>query len=205
MEHTITLLRAAENKETFFRRISALYPTRDERYRAIAAAYEDAKDAFRGVERESGERYFEHLRAVALIIIDKLRVTDHEIIIAALLHDIVEDNEHWTFDRVEHSYGPRVTTLLEWITKPPKAEFGGDKEARDRWYHDRFDRAPRDFFLIKLPDRLHNLWTLDACPAEKRVLKLRETEQYYIPQAIRQILLIDELEHAVAKIKSANP
>ena len=165
MEHTITLLRAAENKETFFRRISALYPTRDERYRAIAAAYEDAKDAFRGVERESGERYFEHLRAVALIIIDK----------------------------------------LEWITKPPKAEFGGDKEARDRWYHDRFDRAPRDFFLIKLPDRLHNLWTLDACPAEKRVLKLRETEQYYIPQAIRQILLIDELEHAVAKIKSANP
>ena len=80
-----------KNRESFFRRIALLFPVSDFRYKIIERAYDTAKDAFCNEVRDGNERYFEHLRGVTLILIEHLRVRDHELIVSALLHDIAED------------------------------------------------------------------------------------------------------------------
>jgi len=193
-------LTAAENRESFFRRIAGFFPTLDPRYQEIERAYNFAKDAFRGRTRESGDRYFEHLRSVALILIDYLRVKNHKLIIAALLHDIVEDVPSWTIGRVEHEFGQEVALLVEWMTKPPRDEFAS-LQKRVALYHDRFRNAPREFFLIKLADRYHNLVTLWACPKEKRARKIKETRAYYLPYAEEHLILLHEIEDVLVRLE----
>lgn len=198
MFERMSFLETFENRESFFNRIAALYPTLDPRYRRIEQAYNDAKDAFRDIYRDDEEtRYFEHIRAVALIIIEYLRIKDPDIIVAALLHDIVEDIDSWTIQRVRDRYGDRVAFLVEYLTKPDKENFAS-KQERDDLYHSRFHSAPREFFLIKLPDRFHNLYTLWNCDVEKRKRKISETKQYYLPFAESQLILLHELEAQIS-------
>jgi len=194
---SLPFLSGAENRESFFRRIKLYYPTLDPRYQAMERAYNTAKDVFRGTLRDDGERYFEHLRAVTLILIVYLRVIDHEMIIAALLHDLVEDFPHlWSIERVRQEFGQRVAYLVEYLTKPSKDEYP-KKEDRDHAYHSRFAAAPREFFLIKLADRWHNLLTLGGCPKEKQVRKVAETVQHYLPHAEKHGILLHEIEAAL--------
>ena len=190
-------LTGAENRASFFKRVSIYYPTLDPRYKLIEKAYNDAKDAFRGILRDDGEtRYFEHIRAVALILLDYLRTRDFEIIIAALLHDIVEDKDEWTIERVKNEYGERVALLVEYLSKPSKEEYPNPRE-RESIYHSRFESAPREFFLIKLADRFHNMSTLWTCTEEKRKRKVEETRRYYMPQAEKHLILLHELEEVL--------
>lgn len=192
-------LKGAENRESFFRRIALFFPKSDYRYLAIERAYNYAKDAFRDVEREGGGRYFEHIRAVALILIDYLRVKDYRLIIAALLHDIVEDCPEWTIERVRNEFGDYVAYLVDYLSKPDKADYP-TKEARDHAYHERFENAPREFFLIKLADRLHNIITLASCPKEKRLRKLDETVNFYMSYAEEHFILYHELLEAMENV-----
>lgn len=194
-------LNEAENRESFFKRVACFYPTLDDRYKMIRRAYNTSKDAFRGTEREGGERYFEHLRAIALILMEYLRVKDHTLIVAALLHDLVEDIDSWTIDRVRLEFGEDVAVLVEWLTKPPVAQFES-KKLRNEMYHGRFVNAPREFFLIKLSDRLHNTLTLSMCSKDKRVRKIEETERYYMPYAEEHFILYYELKDALANAQS---
>ncbi|MBI5401002.1 MAG: HD domain-containing protein [Candidatus Yonathbacteria bacterium] len=199
LDKLLPMLTPAENKESFFRRIAIFYPTLDPRYKAIQRAYKEAKEAFREDEREDGIRYFEHLRAVALIL-QYLRVGDYRRIIAALLHDIVEDHpDMWPIERVEEEFGHEVALLVEYCTKP-SLEICVTKEEQDRIYHTRFREAPRDFFLIKLSDRLHNVLTLDTCSLEKRQRKIAETKEHYMPYAEEHFILFYELEEALARV-----
>jgi GTP diphosphokinase / guanosine-3',5'-bis(diphosphate) 3'-diphosphatase len=194
------ILEKAGNRQDFFKIIAAMYPTRDFRYKMIEKAYNCGKDAFREIYRESGERYFEHLRAVALILMLYLRVKDHRLIVAALLHDIVEDILSWTIERVDQEFDPEVALLVEWVTKPE--DVFQNKEECERVYHKRFLVAPRDFFLIKMPDRLHNLLTMWACSKEKRRRKIEETRNHYIPFAEKHFILIHEIEEAIRELES---
>lgn len=197
----MTFLSAAENRKSFFRRVALYYPTLDPRYNLIEKAYQDAKDAFRGKFRDDGEtRYFEHIRAVALILLDYLRIRDHELIIAALLHDIVEDNESWTIERVRLEYGEHIALLVEYLTKPSREDFPGVGEV-ERAYHSRFESAPREFFLIKLADRFHNVYTIWTWSEEKRRRKIEETRRYYMPHAERHLILFHELEEELEKVE----
>lgn len=190
------MLTPAGNRETFFKRIAEFYPRLDHRYISIERAYNIAKEAFHEDKRDDGERYFEHLRAVALIVL-YLRVTDYEMIIAALLHDIVEDHpKEWPIERVEKEFGRRVAWLVQYCTKPSLEECGS-KEEQDRIYHRRFIEATREFFLIKLADRLHNVLTLGTCKLEKRKRKVAETEQFYMPHAEKHFILYYELKEAL--------
>jgi len=192
-----------EHKGAFLRRVDRLFPTTDHRHLNIMKAYEIAKAAFRSKFRDDGvERYFEHLRFVALIVIDILRVRDPDVIVAALLHDIVEDIPEWTFERVRLEFGVRVAGLVWWVTKPPAEEYASKAE-RDRSYHRRFDRAPREAVLIKLADRLHNLCTLWSVEEKKRSRKISETEDFYLSLAEREICLIHEIEEALAELRQA--
>ncbi|TSC62583.1 MAG: GTP pyrophosphokinase [Parcubacteria group bacterium Gr01-1014_48] len=192
----MTFLKANENRESFFRRIALFYPKLDYRYIMIERAYDDAKDAFREMYRDEGIRYFEHLRCTALILIDWLRVRDHHLIVAALLHDIVEDKESWTIDRVCEEYDIEIARLLEFLSKEDVSLYTS-KEERDRVYHERFEYAPRDFFFVKLADRLHNLITGTGTTKEKRERKIVETKRYYLPYAEKHCILIHELEEAI--------
>lgn len=197
LEIVRALLKEAENRETFFRRIASFLPPMDPRYKLIEKAYNAAKDAFRDKEREEGGRYFEHLRATALILIDYLRVRDYILIIVALLHDIVEDNPSWTIERVRLEFGDEVALLLDYCSKPSENDYS--KEEGLRVYHARFEYAPRNFFLIKLSDRLHNMLTIWKCTPEKITRKIEETRRHYLPYAEKHVILIHELEEAIKK------
>ena len=201
MKKRLAFLSAAENRKSFFKRIAFCYPSSDYRYKAIERAYNCAKDAFRGISREGGPRYFEHIRAVALILIVYLRVTDYRIIIAALLHDIVEDIPSWTIERVRNEFGDEVAVLVDFLTKPALKDFVSEQE-RDEVYHSRFRFAPREFFLLKLSDRLHNLLTLDACSKEKQLRKIEETRRHYLPYAETHLILLHEIEEAIEDIEN---
>jgi (p)ppGpp synthase/HD superfamily hydrolase len=204
MPDRMAFLSGTENHDSFFRRVALHYPSLDPRYRMIHKAYNDAKDAFRGHFRDDNEtRYFEHIRAVALIVLDYLRVRDHEIIVASLLHDIVEDKPEWTVERVRLEYGDRVAYLVQYLTKPSKEDYPNKME-RELVYHSRFEAAPREFFLIKLPDRFHNLRTLWACSEEKRRRKVVETRRYYLPYAERHLILLHEIEEALHELDPMN-
>ncbi len=186
-------LKSAENRETFFARIKRLFPYSDQRYILIERAYDTAKDEFKQFYRESGERYFEHLRRVTIIAIDYLYVTNYHMIAACLLHDIVEDIKSWTVEKVRLSFGEEVACLVDWLTKTDKTI-----------YHERFINAPREFFLIKLPDRLDNLLTLWDCSPAKVRRKIKETRGHYLPFAKKHLILPHEIEKALLELEK-NP
>lgn len=198
----IALLQSgSENRETFFARIALFFPVLDYRYKEIERAYNLVKEEFRDIMREDGQRYFEHLRAVALILIVHLRVKDYRLIIAALLHDLVEDRpERWTIQRVRAEFGDEVALLVDFLTKHERPGMT-DEECVDA-YHRRFRFAPRGFFLIKLADRLHNLITLWACSPEKRRRKIAETRDHYLFWAEEHCILIHEIEGAIELLEN---
>lgn len=204
------ILSASETKETFFIRIERLYSIYSKEYRFIERAYDDAVVAFRGKYRDSGEEYFTHLRAVAIILIDylfifertDLKIPAYKIIAAALLHDVVEDcPDEWTLDRIFRDYTEDVALLLDYVSKRPKKDFPSVVEQR-KFYHDKFVNAPIEFFLIKLADRLHNQMTLWSCDKDKVSFKIYETKEYYIPWARRLGILAHELQETVILLEN---
>jgi (p)ppGpp synthase/HD superfamily hydrolase len=198
-QNRFAFLNQSENRESFFARIAQIFPRSDVRFHLIEKAYDTAKDAFRGIERDGGERYFEHIRAVTLILVDYLYIRDHELIIAAILHDLVEDIAAWDVERVEREFGIRVARLVDYLSKPRASEMP-DKRERERIYHDRFEQAPREFFIVKMADRLHNLLTLGSCSEEKRRRKMVETVTHYLPHARKHLILVHEIEDALAAL-----
>jgi guanosine-3',5'-bis(diphosphate) 3'-pyrophosphohydrolase len=196
------LLSKAENRTSFFERIAEIFPPTDERYLLIEKAYNMAKDAFRNVKRDEGVRYFEHLRAVALILIVYLRVRDADLIAATLLHDIVEDIEGWTNERVAREFNPRVALFVYWVTKPKLGGRFKTKDDVDRKYHRMLRDAPREGILIKAPDRLHNLITMWNQDKERMRRKVSETKDFILPLLEKHQILIHEIEDVLKLIES---
>lgn len=184
----------SEDKDTFFARVEEHFFPRSSQYKKIEKAYETAKNAFRNKKRDTGERYFEHLRSVALIIMCHLQIYDVDLICAALLHDIVEDcKEEWTMERLQSEFGERVAMLVEQVTNPDENDFGS-KEAMLEYLHHRQENMCRDAAIIKLADRFHNMFTLwQPVRLEKIERKLRETKEHYLKKLARkhQILLLE--------------
>lgn len=145
-------------------------------------AYEMAKYGHRNQFRESGERYFEHLRATAIILIDEIGVSDVEMIIAALLHDTLEDSFLLTPDRIKITFGERVATLVAAVSKPRRNDPRfKSKQERHGFYFAQLKDSCVEAKIIKLADRLQNTRTLDACSAEKQSRKTKETVDVYLP------------------------
>lgn len=200
LEKVRKVFKERNSREAFFQVVDRFFPKGNADYRLIEQAYSTAKDAFREIERENGERYFEHLRAVALILMVYLRVRDANAIAAALLHDIVEDIPGWNQERLAVEFSQTVAEYVWWVSKPSLDRFGGNKEARNRAYHQTLGQAPRMPLLIKLCDRLHNLLTLWDTPLAKQKRKVQETQDFYLSIAEAQIVLIHEMEAAINEI-----
>jgi (p)ppGpp synthase/HD superfamily hydrolase len=182
----------AKNRRAFFQRIHHLYPASDPCYQLIEKAYDTAKDEFRHIHRDTGERYFEHLRRSTLIMIDWLFVTDWHLIVAELLHDLVEDIPSWTIERVRREFGEEIARLVDWMTKPKD-----DEED----YFRRLPNAPRSFWLMKLSDRLDNLLTLWGCTPEKINRKIKETKDIFLVYARKELILAHEIEEALEALE----
>jgi (p)ppGpp synthase/HD superfamily hydrolase len=201
LEKVKLILKEAEDRETFLRRISSFLPPTDPRHQLIIEAYNDAKDAFRDIKRSSGQRYFEHLRGVFLIQFDYLRIRDHVDLIAGMMHDMPEDIRSWPIERVQLKYGNEVAMLVDYASKPSKEEYPDETE-RLAVYHKRFEYAPRKLWGIKLPDRLHNLLDMWSFSPEKIAIKIEETKRYYLPYAEKHGILIHELEEAISELEN---
>ena len=153
-------------------------------YIKICAALEFAKKAHEGQKRQSGEDYIIHPCAVASILMDL--GMDYKTIIAALLHDVLEDTPH-TAQEIEALFGPEVVALVNGVTKLNKLRFKSKEEEQAENFKKLFFAMANDIrvIIIKLSDRVHNLRTIDYLSEERRLAIAQESLDIYAPIAGR--------------------
>lgn len=157
--------------------LALIAPHVDEgKLRRIKHGYLLSKVAHQGQERDQGGRYFDHPKAVAVILMLEVGIVDADMIIAALLHDTVEDTDLRDEDLFCDLFGDWVVVALRYLTK------------RDGYdYNAGLMRADWRTLMVKLADRVHNVRTLGGVTQEKRARKLRETREEYVPLADRLV------------------
>lgn len=151
---------------------------------ALRQSYVVARDAHEGQTRSSGEPYIIHPVAVARILAE-MRL-DHETLMAALLHDVIEDTEISKED-LANQFGETVADLVDGVSKLDKLKFRNRKEAQAENFRKMVLAMVQDIrvILIKLSDRTHNMRTLGALRPDKRRRIARETLEIYSPLAHR--------------------
>ncbi len=148
----------------------------------LQRAYEVAAAKHDGQQRKSGDPYITHPLAVATILAEL--GMDTTTLVAALLHDTVEDTDY-PLDKLRAEFGEEVAHLVDGVTKLDKVEFGNAAEAETiRKMVVAMARDPR-VLVIKLSDRLHNMRTMRFLPPEKQAKKARETLEVMAPLAHR--------------------
>lgn len=150
----------------------------------IAQALDFAAQAHAGQKRKSGEDYIYHPIEVAKILVAYDCDTDS--IIAALLHDTVEDTAV-TLEQVRKLFGEEVSSLVDGLTKLGKIYFSSQEEQQIENLRKMLLAMAKDIrvILIKLADRLHNMRTLDGQPDKRRREIALETIEVYAPLAHR--------------------
>ena len=150
----------------------------------IKAAFEFGAEAHKGQMRKTGGAYIWHPVAVAEILADIQ--LDHESLIAAILHDVVEDTPYTKQDIIDR-FGENVAEIVDGVTKLGKLEFDNPQEAQAENFRKMVLAMSRDIrvILIKLADRLHNMRTLGVMRPDKQRRIARETLEIYAPIAAR--------------------
>lgn len=159
-----------------------------EKVELVKKAIDFAKQVHADQKRESGEPYYIHPEAVALILLE-LHM-DANMVIAGLLHDTVEDGEGITVEMIADLFGEDIAGMVSAVTKLTKSNLTNMLDRSDRQAENlrrMFLSIARDVrvVIIKLADRLHNVRTLGYCKKEKRLRKARETLRVYAPLADR--------------------
>ena len=150
----------------------------------LKQAYIVAREAHDGQMRSSGEPYITHPVAVALNLA-KMNL-DHETLMAALLHDVIEDTPV-TKDELAELFGHTVAELVEGVSKLDKLKFDNKEEMQAENFRKMVLAMVQDIrvILIKLADRTHNMRTLESLRPDKRRRIARETLDIYAPIANR--------------------
>jgi len=156
----------------------------DDQVRDIQKAYEFGAVAHEGQKRLSGEPYITHPVAVAAILAG-MRM-DRATIIAAILHDVLEDTPTAKVQIAEH-FGEEVAQLVDGVSKLTQIKFRSKAEAQAENFRKMLLAMVQDIrvILVKLADRLHNMRTLGVMPPTKRRRIARETLDIYVPIASR--------------------
>lgn len=149
----------------------------------IKAAFELAREAHSKQFRKSGEPYILHPIAVARIIAVELELGANPIM-AAFLHDVVEDTDY-TIEDIRQRFGDDVAFLVGVVTKKKKEHYERSKQVDN--YQQILESVQYDVraLLIKLADRLHNMRTLDSMRPDKQMKIAGETDYFYAPLANR--------------------
>ncbi|WP_462153722.1 bifunctional GTP diphosphokinase/guanosine-3',5'-bis pyrophosphate 3'-pyrophosphohydrolase [Pseudoalteromonas piscicida] len=150
----------------------------------VQKAYVVAREAHEGQTRSSGEPYITHPVEVTQILAS-MRL-DHETLMAALMHDVIEDTD-FSQDDLAEIFGDTVAELVEGVSKLDKLSFKDKKEFQAENYRKMIMAMTQDIrvILIKLADRTHNMRTLGALRPDKRRRIARETLEIYAPIANR--------------------
>lgn len=150
----------------------------------LSEAFVVARDAHEGQSRSSGEPYIIHPVAVARILAE-MRL-DNETLMAALLHDVIEDT-NVTKEDLASQFGEIVAELVDGVSKLDKLKFRDRKEAQAENFRKMILAMVQDIrvILIKLADRTHNMRTLGALRPDKRRRIARETLEIFSPLAHR--------------------
>ncbi len=160
----------------------AHYITTDENINLITKAYELAKEKHLGQMRKSGEPYITHPVAVARILAE-LQAGPNTLV-AALLHDTVEDTD-LTLTDLEKIFGKDIASLVDAVTKLNKLTFQSSAQADNQQKMLLAMAKDIRVVLIKIADRIHNMRTLDAMAPEKQLRIAKETLDIYAPIAHR--------------------
>ncbi len=168
-----------------------------EQIEQVIKAYEFGASAHEGQTRMSGEPYISHPVAVARTLAEMH--LDHHTIVAAILHDVIEDTDISVAD-LDADFGPEVAALVDGVSKLDQIQFTSRAEAQAESFRKMMLAMIEDIrvILVKLADRLHNMSTLDAMPRDKQTRIARETLEIYAPIANR--LGINHLKVALEEL-----
>jgi guanosine-3',5'-bis(diphosphate) 3'-pyrophosphohydrolase len=174
--------RGPESAEEVFRLVGSYLSKGD--VRLVQRAYEFAEDSHRGQQRASGEPFIEHPLGVAAIL-GELGM-DGTTLVAALLHDVVEDTT-LSLEDIEREFGAEVATIVDGLTKLDRIQYRSREAEQAENVRKMMVAMARDIrvLIIKLADRLHNMRTLESMPRPKQVAKATETLEIYGPLAHR--------------------
>ena len=149
----------------------------------VRLAFELAAEAHKGQKRKTGEPYIVHPIAVARIVAEELQLGANPVM-AAFLHDVVEDTQY-TIDDIRERFGGDVAFLVGVVTKQKKAKYDKSKQVDN--YRQILASVHYDVraILVKLADRLHNMRTLASMRPDKQMKIAGETDYFYAPLANR--------------------
>lgn len=150
----------------------------------VRHAYRFGAEAHEGQIRKSGEPFIQHPLAVANILAEMHM--DHETLVAAMLHDVIEDTPV-AKDRISDEFGTEVAQIVDGLSKLTQIESESHAEAQAQNFQKMLMAMADDIrvIMVKLADRLHNMRTLGALGAEQRRRISRETLEIYAPIAQR--------------------
>jgi guanosine-3',5'-bis(diphosphate) 3'-pyrophosphohydrolase len=177
---------------------------KDNDAKLIKKAFNTSLEAHQSMRRRSGEPYIYHPLAVAQIAVEEIGLGTTSIV-AALLHDVVEDTD-MTIADIDRLFGPKVARIIDGLTKiSGKFEYGTSQQAEN--FRKMLLTLSDDVrvILIKLADRLHNMRTLDSMPRDKQLKIASETIYIYAPLAHRLGLNAIKSELEDLYLKYAEP
>ncbi len=167
--------------ERLLEKLKNIYPAN---FAEIEKAYNFASEAHAGQKRSSGEDYIIHPCAVVEILADF--GFDSSTVIAAFLHDVLEDTPV-TYDELKELFGVEIVDLVEGVTKLDQLQFVNREVAQAENFRKIFISMAKDLrvIIIKLADRLHNMRSLQYLSEERQKRIARETLDIYAPLAGR--------------------
>ncbi len=148
----------------------------------VLDAFEMARSVHEFQVRNDGTPYFHHCARTARILMDELDIYDEDVLIAALLHDVLEDSDTITRGVLEYNFGSYVAYVVEMLTKDLRRA-AVDPEGVDMDHAKRLQAASEDCLVIKLAARLDNIRCLSFNLKRNPLVYLRNTLERYVPIA----------------------
>ena len=157
---------------------------REDDWQFVKRAFLLAKEAHKGVRRRSGEPYIIHPIEVAIICVREIGLGKKSVV-AALLHDVVEDTEY-TVEDISRIFTPKIASMVDGLTKMAGV-YKNDTSEQAEYFRKVLLTLSDDVrvIIIKIADRLHNMRTLGAMPHNKQIKITSETIYLFVPLAYR--------------------
>ena len=157
---------------------------REDDWDFVKRAFFLAREAHKGVRRRSGEPYIIHPIEVALIAVREIGLGKKSVV-AALLHDVVEDTEY-TVEDISRIFTPKIASMVDGLTKM-SGVFNADSSEQAEYFRKVLLTLSDDVrvIIIKIADRLHNMRTLGSMPLNKQIKITSETIYLFVPLAYR--------------------